>query len=135
MRQWRGDNKHRTLAGRWDRARIAEVLEETRGKSHSLDDLARLVYGANTPTYRDNVRKHLPVQRSYMLGLMKPFITTYGPRGVIEHVKFYEKDNADDRDALNAELNRLVHRNELSKDRYDKLRTVLSLSPPAQVTP
>jgi hypothetical protein len=130
LRLWRGEGKRRTLGGRWDKVRIAEVLEETRAKKHSLDDLARLVYGANTPTYRDNVRKHLPTQRNYMLGLMKPFITTYGPRGVVEGIKFYEKDNADDRDALNAELNRLVHRNELSHDRYMKLSTVLELAPP-----
>jgi hypothetical protein len=86
-----------------------------------------LVYGTNTQTYRDNVRKHLPTQRSYMLGLMRPFITEYGPRGIINSIKFYEKDNADDRHLLSTELERLLHRNELSHDRYTKLRLVLSL--------
>jgi len=127
LRQWRGDGRKRTLGGRWDKARVAEVLEEARAKKFSLADLAKLVYGTNAPTYRENARKHLPTQRSYMLGLMKPFVTEYGPRGIINSVKFYEKDNADDRDMLNAELNRLLHRNELSHDRYVKLCSVLSL--------
>ena len=127
LREWRGNGRKRTLGGRWDKARIAEVLEETRSKKFTLVDLAKLVYGSNTPTYRDNARKHLPTQRSYMLGLMKPFVTEYGPRGIINSVKFYEKDSADDRDALSSELNRLLHRNELSHDRYQKLCSVLSL--------
>ena len=133
LRQWRGNGRKRTLGGRWDKARVAEVLEEARSKKFSLADLAKLVYGTNAQTYRENARKHLPTQRSYMLGLMKPFITEYGPRGIIDSIKFYEKDNADDRDALNAELSRLVHRNELSHDRYKKLCTVLSL-PASTVT-
>jgi hypothetical protein len=62
---------------------------------------------------------------------MKPFITAYGPRGMITSIKFYEKDSADDRDALAIELDRLLHRNELSHDRYQKLRTVLSLPAPS----
>jgi hypothetical protein len=127
LRQWRGDGRKRTLGGRWDKARVAEVLEEARSRKFTLTDLAKLVYGTNTQTYRDNTRKHLPSQRSYMLSLMKPFVTEYGPRGVINSVKFYEKDNADDRDALNVELSRLLHRNELSHDRYVKLCSVLSL--------
>jgi hypothetical protein len=130
LRQWRGDGKQRTLGGRWDKARIAQVLEERQGKKLTLDDLARLVYGTTSETNRDNVRKHLPGQRSYMLSLMKPFVTDYGPRGSIISIKFYEKDNPNDVAALNAELSRLVRRNELSHDRYHKLRTVLSLPPP-----
>lgn len=134
LRQWRGDGKKRTLGGRWDKARIAEVLEEARSKKFTLGDLASLVYGSNTQSYRDNVRKHLPGQRTYMLSLMKPFVTEYGPRGIINSVKFYEKDNGDDRDALNEELSRLVHRNELSHDRYTKLCTVLALRAPTPET-
>jgi hypothetical protein len=129
LRQWRGDGKAKTLAGRWDKKRIAEVLEEARSKKFTLADLAKLVYGSNTATNRDNARKHLPVQRSYMLALNRPFVTEYGPRGVIVTIKFYEKDNADDRDALNFELSRLVHRNELSHDRYLNLCAVLALPP------
>jgi hypothetical protein len=127
LRKWHIVGRKRTLGGRWDKARIAEVLEESRNKKFTLVDLAMLVYGTNTQTYRENARKHLPTQRSYMLSLMKPFITEYGPRGIINSVKFYEKDNADDRDSLNAELSRLVHRNELSHERYQKLCSVLSL--------
>jgi hypothetical protein len=127
LREWRGNGRKRTLGGRWDKARIAEVLEETRSKKFTLADLAKLVYGTNTESYRDNARKHLPTQRSYMLSLMKPFVTEYGPRGIINSVKFYEKDNADDRNALSAELSRLLHRNELSHDRYQKLCSMLSL--------
>jgi hypothetical protein len=128
LREWRGNGRKRTLGGRWDKARIAEVLEESRTKKFTLADLAKIVYGTNTQTYRDDVRKHLSNQRTYMLGLMKPFITEYGPRGIIISVKFYDKDIAADRDALDAELSRLVARNELSQDRYVKLCTVLSLS-------
>jgi hypothetical protein len=131
LRQWVGNGKKRTLAGRWDKARVAEVLEEARSKKFTLVDLAKLVYGTNTTANRDNARKHLPDQRSYMLSLMKPFVTEYGPRGIINSIKFYEKDSADDREALNFELNRLVHRNELSRDRYMKLCTMLSLPPSA----
>jgi hypothetical protein len=131
LRLWRGEGKRRTLGGRWDKARIAQVLEEARSKKFSLADLAKLVYGTNGPTNRDNVRKHLPSQRNYMLSLMKPFVTEYGPRGMIATIKFYEKDSADDRNSLNIELSRLVHRNELSHDRYMKLCTVLSLPPQA----
>jgi hypothetical protein len=133
LRQWRGDGKRKTLGGRWSMARIAEELELARSKQFSLDELARLVYGTNTPTYRDNVRKHLPKQRTYMLSQMRPFITEYGPRGIIMWIKFYEKDKSDDRAALNDELKRLVHRSELSHDRYMKLCTALALPPPTIV--
>jgi hypothetical protein len=133
LRQWRGSGARRTLAGRWDKARIAQAIEETPHKKFTLGELAKLVYGSNTQSSRENARKHLPSQRTYMLSLMKPFVTEYGPRGVIENIKFYEKDNSDDRAALSAELARLLHRNELSQDRYDKLRIALSLPPPTVV--
>jgi hypothetical protein len=130
LRQWRGEGNKRTLGGRWDKARLAEVLEETSSKKFTLDDLARLVYGSTSQTNRDNVRKHLPGQRSYMLGLMKPFVTHYGPRGGIISIKFYDKDDPNDIEELSIELHRLFRRNELSQGRYLKLRDVLSLPPP-----
>ena len=130
MRDWRGNGRKRTLGGRWDKARVAELLEEERNRKFTLDDLARLIYGTNTQTNRDSVRKHLPTQRGYMLSLMRPFVTDYGPRGTIISIKFYEKDNAGDAEALSAELRRLVRRNELSHDRYQKICAVLSLPLP-----
>ena len=133
VREWRGSGRKRNLGGRWDKVQIAEVLEESKNNKFTLADLAKLVYGSNTQTYRNDVRKHLSIQRSYMLSLMKPFITEYGPRGIIISVKFYEHDKVTDRDTLDTELRRLVARNELSHDRYKKLCTVLSL--PASAPP
>jgi hypothetical protein len=132
-RQWRGDGKTKTLAGRWSKARIAEELEVARTKRFTLADLAKLVYGTNTLTFRESVRRRLPGQRVYMLGLMKPFVTEYGPRGVVVSIKFYEPDDADDREALTVELDRLMHRNELSYDRYKKLAVILRLPPPSEL--
>ena len=60
LRSWRGDGKQKTLGGRWDKARVAEVLEDSQDTKFTLGDLARLVYGSNTQSYRANARKHLP---------------------------------------------------------------------------
>jgi hypothetical protein len=114
--------------------RIAETLIESRHKRFTLDDLAYLVYGTTSKKFRDNVRKHIPAQRNHMLARMVPFITYYGPRGVIVGVKLYEPDEQDDRLILSTELDRLQHRGEITRDRHEKLCQILQLPPPQLVT-
>lgn len=127
------DGKKKNLGGRWNMQRIEEILIESRNKRFSMDDLARLVYGSTSQAYRDNVRKHIPAQRNYMMAKLIPFVTAYGARGRIETIKLYVSNDADDRDKLSSELERLRSRNEISAERYSKLRDVLSLPPPTLV--
>jgi hypothetical protein len=118
------------LGGRWSLERIAQVLIESRNKRWSLDDLARYVYGTTGKKYRDNVRKHIPAQRNHMLARMVPFVTKYGPRGIIVDIKLYQSDDEQDRMYLSMELDRLHHRGEITRDRYQKLCEVLRLPAP-----
>ena len=128
--QTSANGKKKSLGGRWNQQRIEEVLIESRRKRFTMDDLARLVYGTTSQTYRDNVRKHVPAQRNYMMAKLVPFITFYGARGRIEAIKLYEASEAEDRNMLSSELERLRFRNEITAERYKKLRDVLSLPPP-----
>jgi hypothetical protein len=127
--EWRvtagGKRKH--LGGRWNKERIAEVLIEDRQKEFSMDDLARLVYGSTSKKQRDNVRKHIPAQRNHMMARLTPFVTRYGPRGTIESIKLYEADEPEDVRSLSVEINRLRDRREITHERYEQLRRILSL--------
>jgi hypothetical protein len=118
------------LGGRWSMERIAQFLLERPHKRFTLDDLARFVYGTTSKKYRDNVRKHIPAQRNHMLARMTPFITEYGPRGVILGIKVYEQDVDQDRTELGKEVDRLYLRGEVTRERYLKLCDVLRLPPP-----
>jgi hypothetical protein len=124
------DGKKKNLGGRWNMQRIEEILIESRNKKFSMDDLARLVYGSTSLLYRDRVRKHIPAQRNHMMAKLVPFVTSYGARGRIEAIKLYDSNETDDRERLSSELERLRFRNEISVERYTKLRDVLSLPPP-----
>jgi len=132
--EWRvsANGKKKSLGGRWNMQRIEEVLTESRRKKFTMDDLARLVYGSTSENYRNNVRKHVPAQRNHMMAKLNPLVTYYGARGRIDGVKLYESNEPDDRDKLSAELQRLRSRNEITVERYQKLRDVLSLPPPAE---
>ena len=132
LRRWHTDSrgKHH-LGGRWSKARISEVLIESRHKWFSLDDLARIVYGTTGEKCRANVRKHIMAQRNYMLAKDMPIVTKYGPRGVIQCIKLYEQDQDSDKVSLSMELDRLLHRGEITRDRYQKLAEILRLPPPA----
>jgi hypothetical protein len=68
-----------------------------------------------------------------MMAKLTPFVTTYGVRGRIEAIKFYESDESDDREKLNLELERLRSRNEISAERCLKLREALSLPPSTEM--
>jgi hypothetical protein len=132
--EWRtsADGKKKSLGGRWNMQRIEEVLTESRHKKFTTDDLARLVYGSTSGHFRDNVRKHIPAQRNYMMAKLNPLVTYYGARGRIEGIKLYESGEHDDREKLGIELQRLRARNEITMERYLKLCDVLSLAPPAE---
>jgi hypothetical protein len=127
--EWRmsADGKKKTLGGRWNMQRVEEILIESRHKRFTMDDLARLVYGSTNQTNRDNVRKHIPAQRNYMLAKLIPFATTYGARGRIESIKLYEADEPEDRIKLDMELKRMEDRSEISTERAEKLRQILCL--------
>jgi hypothetical protein len=100
---------------------VAEYLIED-PKWHHLDDLARVVYGSVTKTYRDNARKHIPAQRRFMLNsLEQPIVTHYCERGRIVKIKLYNKLDEADRMRLKMELDRALERKELSEHRYEVL--------------
>jgi hypothetical protein len=134
LRRYHVDAKgHQHLGGRWSKERIRILLIENYNKKFSLDELARFVYGTTSPRYRDNVRKHIPTQRNYMLARMTPFVTHYGARGLIQSVKLYRQDEEQDRLNLTEELDRLLLRGELTRDRYEKIAELLRLPPPTLV--
>jgi hypothetical protein len=124
----------RRLGGRWNLYRVAEFLQ---GKPtwQTVDDLAYFVYGTRTPTTRDNVRKHVPAQRRYMLNSLEiPIVTRYGERGRIMAIKIYRNNSGseEDRALLRMDLDRLRERNEITQQRYDNLLRIFLLeSPPA----
>ena len=120
------------LGGRWSRERIAQHLIENRHKKFTLDDLARFVYGTTSPKYLDNVRKHIPLQRSYMLNKDTPFITGYGSYGRVQYIKFYDRGEIDDGMRMREELDRAVLRKDMSTERHAQLVRILALPPPLQ---
>lgn len=121
-----GKKKQLSLS-RWNMERVAEIFTNEPDVSFDMGQLARLIYGHNGKTNRDNTRKHIPLQRNYMMARLLPIITQYGPRGVIESVKLYDRTALNDRRNLYAELNRLRLRKELSEERYDALSEVLGV--------
>jgi hypothetical protein len=126
-----GKKKH--LGGRWNMDRVAEELIKGRHRIFTMDDLARLVYGSTSKTNREKARKHIPAQRNHMLARLMPFVTTYGPRGTIDAIKCYESDEPEDVRKLALELERLRSRSEISEDRYQQLREILSLPSPESI--
>lgn len=129
LRKWRGTGKEKSLGGRWSKQRVAEMLLESPHRKFDLSELARRVYGTNSKTYRDNVRKHISAQRVFMMARLTPFVTNYGPHGTIETIKLYVSTEDDDRIRMDAELKRTEERNEMSGERIQALREALSLLP------
>jgi hypothetical protein len=112
--------KERLMGGRWNMLRVSEFLQS--GKHwFTMDDLARFVYGSTSPTFRDNVRKHVPSQRRYMLDKDTPIITDYGPRGRIVRVKIYDQHKQEDQIKFTLEITRARDKKEISERRYDDL--------------
>lgn len=112
---------------RWNVERIAEIFIDEPGTEFTVDDIARLVYGSNGKKNRENVRKHIPAQRTYMLSRLVPIITRYGARGKIMSVKYYERTIEEDRRTMLEELDRLKSRKELTEERYIQMCTLLEL--------
>lgn len=113
--------------GRWSQKRIAEYL-----LAHpiwqSMDDLARVVYGTTSVTLRENVRKHIPKQRTYQLHILEqPIITKYGPRGLIMSIKTFDRTVADDQELLRLELVRARDRKEMTEQRFQALEQLFLL--------
>ena len=129
--QWimgRDGRRKQLEKSRWNQERVAEIFVEEPNKEFGLNEIARLVYGTNTKTNRDKVRKHIPPQRQYMMARLKPIVTTYGPRGTIEKVKFYDRTSSEDRSHMSIELERLRARKELTDERYQQLCQVFGLT-------
>lgn len=126
--EWNYDKKGRQrLQGRWNMQRVAEYLI-TKPEWHTVDDLARVVYGTTSKTLRMNVRKHIPAQRRHMIFSMdQPFVTSYGERGKIRSIKLYNRTNDYDRSLLKIELDRLLERKEITDVRYEHLVKTYSL--------
>jgi hypothetical protein len=130
---WEIDHKgRRRLGGRWNTYRVAELLKGSLNWQ-TVDDLARIVYGLNSPTNRSNVRRHIATQRRYMLNSLElPLVTRYGERGRIAAVKMYDRTLDEDRILLRMDLDRLRDRNEVTQDRYDTLLRIFMLEGPPE---
>ncbi len=129
--EWQEDTKgRRRLGGRWNLYRVAEFLQQN-PTWQAVDDLARVVYGLNSKKTRDNVRKHIPSQRRYMLNALElPIITRYGERGRIMAVKLYSSRLNNDKILLRMDLDRYRERKELTEQRYDDLLRIFMLTGP-----
>lgn len=113
--------KERIVGGRWSLQRVADRLIRCPWW-HTMDDLARFVYGTTGKLQRVNARKHIPSQRNFMLNsLEQPIVTMYGERGRIRQVKLYQRENPDEEILLRAELERLRDRKEVSINRFEAL--------------
>ena len=86
-----------------------------------------MVYGSNGKRNRETVRKHIPLQRNYMMSRLTPIVTRYGARGRILAVKLYDQNQEEDRAGMLAELDNLRARQELTQERYLNLRELLGL--------
>lgn len=121
--------RERLVGGRWNMLRASEYLK-AKSLWLTVDDLARFIYGSTSSTHRDNVRKHIPAQRRYMLDKDTPIVTDYGPRGTIMRVKIFDKGLADDCVKFQAEIDRAKDRKEISERRYNDLVTLFLLPAP-----
>jgi hypothetical protein len=119
--------KTQLQTARWSLTRVAELFVEEPHRVFTVDDLARLVYGSNGKRNRQAVRKHVPLQRNHMLGRLNPIVTRYGARGIILAVKLYDRAMEEDRACMQAELEQLRSRKELSEEKYHGLRGLLGL--------
>lgn len=112
--------KERLVGGRWSMMRVAEFIK-VKKTWQTMDDLARFVYGCTNTTHRDSTRKHVPAQRRYMLDNDTPFVTEYGPRGMITRIKIYDGNNEDDKVKLQIEISKARDKKEISERRYEDL--------------
>ena len=112
--------KERLAGGRWNMLRVSEFLKSKK-TWQTMDDVARFVYGSTNATRRDNARKHIPSQRRYMLNNDCPFVTEYGPRGIIVRVKLYDHAQDDDRVKFQTEISKARDKKEISERRYEDL--------------
>jgi hypothetical protein len=112
--------KERLVGGRWNMMRVSEFLRAKK-TWQTMDDIARFVYGSTGQTHRDKTRKHIPSQRRYMLDKDMPFVTDYGPRGMIIRIKIYDQNNDDDKVKFQTEIGKARDKKEISERRYDDL--------------
>lgn len=112
---------------RWSMERITEIFVDEPNQHFTVDEIARLVYGSNGKKNRENVRKHIPAQRTYMLSRLAPIVTRYGARGRIMSVKLFDRTVEEDRRIMREELERLRSRKELTEERYDQMCGFLGL--------
>lgn len=125
-------SKQQLEKARWNMERIAELFVESPNENFTVDHLARLVYGSNGKKNRENIRKHIPLQRNYMMSRLSPIITRYGAKGRIMSVKLYDRTLDEDRRTMMEELDRLRSRKELTEERYCQMRGLFGLQIPAQ---
>ena len=124
----RPDGRKKQLEkARWNMERITELFVDSPNQEFEVGDIARLVYGYNGKKNCANVRKHIPLQRTYMLSRLIPIVTRYGARGRIISVKLYDKTIEEDRRTMLEELDRLRSRKELTDDRYQQMCGFLGL--------
>lgn len=109
---------------RWNRERIAEMILSDPDNTFSVKDLAREVYGEDTPLNRTKVVRHLSAQRTYMAARMSPLVFTFGERGIILSVKAYDPGKGHDRERLTQDLERQFTRSEISAEQLDTLKRV-----------
>lgn len=132
--EWVSDEKGKQRGlrgGRWNMQRVAEFLVEN-PSWQTMDDLARAIYGTNSKTNRENVRKHIPPQRRFMAySLEQPIVTQYGERGRIFRIKLYNPTDPTDRMLLRIELDRAKDNKEISEKRYETLLSLFLLQPPS----
>jgi hypothetical protein len=120
-------SKRQLEKGRWNMERVSEIFTDEPDREFEVEDIAGYVYGSNGKKNRENVRKHIPLQRTYMMSRLNPIITRYGPRGRITSVKLFDRTVDADKRAMLEELDRLRARKELSEERYEKLRELFGL--------
>jgi hypothetical protein len=56
-----------------------------------------------------------------MLDKDMPFVTDYGPRGMIIRIKIYDQNNDDDKVKFQTEIGKARDKKEISERRYDDL--------------
>lgn len=137
MPEWIMDakgNKKQLEKARWNMDRVQQVFTDDPEHAFDMGELARLIYGHNGKKNRDNVRKHIPMQRNHMMARMVPIVTRYGPRGIIVSVKLYNRELLEDRRSMLEELDRLRSRKELTEERYGTLCNVLGIGELSEVS-
>lgn len=126
---WMEDARGRKrLNGQWSVVGVAEYITNN-PRWHSVDELARLVYGSTSENRRKNVRQHIAKQRRHMLDILHtPIVTRFGHNGIILAVKLFILTNDDDRILLKAELERARDRCEITAARYKELHNIFLIT-------